>query len=89
MIAAVASNPNAFGYASLSAVDDSVKAVTVGGVAATEETVQDGSYQIQRPFVFVTKQGAELSDAAKAFMEFAASDAAAELIKNAGAVPLA
>ncbi len=89
VIAAVASNPNAFGYASLSAVDDSVKAVTVGGVAATEETVQDGSYQIQRPFVFVTKQGAELSDAAKAFMEFAASDAAAELIKNAGAVPLA
>ena len=89
VIAAVASNPNAFGYASLSAVDDGVKAVTVGGVAATEETVQDGSYQIQRPFVFVTKQGAELSDAAKAFMEFAASDAAAELIKNAGAVPLA
>ena len=89
VIAAVASNPNAFGYASLSAVDDSVKAVTVGGVAATEETVQDGSYQIQRPFVFVTKQGAERSDAAKAFMEFAASDAAAELIKNAGAVPLA
>ena len=89
VIAAVASNPNAFGYASLSAVDDTVKAVTVGGVAATEETVQDGSYQIQRPFVFVTKQGAELSDAAKAFMEFAASDAAAELIKNAGAVPLA
>lgn len=89
VIAAVASNPNAFGYASLSAVDDSVKAVTVGGVAATEETVQDGSYQIQRPFVFVTKQGAELSDAAKAFMEFATSDAAADLIKNAGAVPLA
>lgn len=89
VIAAVASNPNAFGYASLSAVDDSVKAVTVGGVAAAEETVQDGSYQIQRPFVFVTKQGAELSSAARAFMEFAASDAAAELIRNAGAVPLA
>ncbi len=89
VIAAVASNPNAFGYASLSAVEDTVKAVTVDGVAATEETVQDGSYQIQRPFVFVTKEGAELSDAAQAFMDFALSDDAADLIRNAGAVPLA
>ena len=89
VIAAVASNPNAFGYASLSAVEDTVKAVTVGGVAATEETVQDGSYQIQRPFVFVTKDGAQQSEAAKAFMEFALSADAADLIRNAGAVPLA
>ena len=89
VIAAVASNPNAFGYASLSAVEDTVKAVTVGGVAATEETVQDGTYQIQRPFVFVTKDGAEQSEAAKAFMEFALSADAADLIRNAGAVPLA
>ena len=89
VIAAVAANPNAFGYASLSAVNDQVKAVTVEGVAASEETVQDGSYKIQRPFVFVTKEGAELSDAAKAFIEFAASDAAKQLIINAGAVPVA
>lgn len=89
VIAAVASNPNAFGYASLSAVEDTVKAVTVGGVAATEETVQDGTYQIQRPFVFVTKDGAEQSEAVKAFMEFALSADAADLIRNAGAVPLA
>ena len=89
VIAAVASNPNAFGYASLSAVDDTVKAVTVGGVAATEETVQDGSYQIQRPFVFVTKDGAEENAAAQAFMEFALSEEAADLIRGAGAVPLA
>ncbi len=89
VIAAVASNPNAFGYASLSAVEDTVKAVTVGGVAATEETVQDGSYQIQRPFVFVTKDGAEENAAAQAFMEFALSEEAADLIRGAGAVPLA
>ena len=89
VIAAVASNPNAFGYASLSAVEDTVKAVTVGGVAATEETVQDGTYQIQRPFVFVTKDGVEQSEAVKAFMEFALSADAADLIRNAGAVPLA
>ena len=89
VIAGVAANPNAFGYASLSAVDDTVKAVTVEGVAASEATVQDGTYKIQRPFVFVTKDGAELSEAAQAFIEFATSDTASELIVNAGAVPVA
>lgn len=88
VMAGVASNPNAFGYVSLSAVDDTVKAVTVDGVAATEATVQDGTYKIQRPFVFVTKEGSELSAQAQAFMDFATSDAAKELITNAGAVPL-
>ena len=44
VIATVASNPNAIGYASLSAVDDTVKAVTVGGVEPTEATVLDGTY---------------------------------------------
>ena len=88
VMAAVASNPNAFGYVSLSAVDETVKPVTVDGVAASEETVQDGSYQIQRPFVFVTKEGEELSPQAQAFVDFATGDAAKELIINAGAVPL-
>ena len=45
-----------------SSVKDNVKALTVGGVAPTEDTVKDGSYVIQRPFVLVTKDGAELSD---------------------------
>lgn len=88
VMAAVASNPNAFGYVSLSAVDDTVKPITVDGVEATEETVLDGSYKIQRPFVFVTKDGEELSEQAQAFMDFATSSAASELIANAGAVPL-
>ena len=89
VIAAVAANPNAFGYASLSAVDEKVKAVTVDGGEATEATVQDGSYKVQRPFVFVTKEGAELSDAAQAFIDFALSEDAHQLIIDAGAVPLA
>ena len=87
-MAGVASNPNAFGYVSLSAVDDTVKAITVDGVAATEETVQDGTYKIQRPFVFVTKEGEELSTQVQAFVDFATSDAAKDLIVKAGAVPL-
>ncbi len=87
VLAAVAANPNAFGYASLSAVDDQVKAVTVDGVEASEATVQDGT--IQRPFVFVTKKGETLSDAAQAFIDFAISGDADDLIAQAGAVPLA
>ena len=91
VIEAVAGNVNAIGYASLSAVEgkDTVKAVTVGGVACTEETVLDGSYAIQRPFVLVTKTGAPLSTAAQAFFDYATSTAANDLIKAAGAVPVA
>ena len=68
---------------------DGIKAVTVGGVACSEATVLDGSYAIQRPFVLVTKDGTELSSAAKAFFDFATSTDAADLIRNAGAVPAA
>ena len=89
VIANVASNPNAIGYASLSAVDDTVKAVKVNGVEASEATVQDGSYAIQRPFVLVTKTDAPLSTAAQAFFDYATSTAANDLIKAAGAVPVA
>ena len=91
VIEAVAGNPNAIGYASLSAVEgkDAIKALTVGGVACTEETVLDGSYAIQRPFVLVTRTGEALSPAAQAFFDFATSSAANDLIKSAGAVPVA
>ena len=91
VIEAVAGNANAIGYASLSAVEgkDTVKAVTVGGIACTEETVLDGSYAIQRPFVLVTKTDASLSTAAQAFFDYTTSTAANDLIKAAGAVPVA
>ncbi|NLH02203.1 MAG: phosphate ABC transporter phosphate-binding protein, partial [Clostridiales bacterium] len=77
----------AIGYASLSAVKDTVNAIKVNGVACTEETVLDGSYPIQRNFNLITKQGKELSSAAKAFLEFALSSEASEIIKKAGAIP--
>ncbi len=86
VIGNVASNPNAIGYASLSAVDDSVKAVKVNSVAPSEDTVKDGTYEIQRPFVMVTKEGAELSEAAQAFLDFAMSADSAQYIAAAGAV---
>ena len=86
MITAVAQNPDAIGYASLASVKDSVRALTVGGVAPTEDTVKDGSYVIQRPFILVTKSDAKLSEAAQAFFDFATSADAAQLISDAGAV---
>ena len=84
VISAVASSPNAIGYASLSAVEgqDGIKALTVGGVECSEETVLDGTYEIQRPFNLVTKEGTELSEAAQAFFDFATSADAADLIRS-------
>lgn len=91
VINTVSKNPNAIGYASLSAVEgkDGIKSLTVGGVACTEETVLDGTYQIQRPFVLVTKNDTPLSEAAQAFFDYATSPAANDLIRSAGAVPVA
>ncbi len=86
VIGQVASNPGAIGYTSLSAVDETVAAVKVDGVAPSEETVKDGSYTLQRPFVMVTKDGVELSAAAQGFLDFVMSDEAAQYITMAGVV---
>ena len=86
VIGNVASNPNAIGYASLSAVDETVTAVQVNGVAPSEETVLDGTYEIQRPFVIVTVEGTELSAEAQAFLDYAMSADVADIIAAAGAV---
>ena len=86
LVGNVAGNENAIGYASLSAVDETVKAVKVAGVECTEDTVKDGSYAIQRPFVMVTKEGTTLSAAAQAFLDYAMSAEAAPIIAAAGAV---
>ena len=86
VIGSVAGNPNAIGYASLSAVDDTVKAVQVNGVAPSEATVADGTYEIQRPFVMVTMEGTELSTAAQTFLDWAMSADAADEVEAAGCV---
>ena len=88
VIATVASNPDAIGYASLAALKDTVKALSVSGVTPTEETVKDGSYIIQRPFVLVTKQGVTLSDNAQKFFDYITSADASAVISAAGAVPV-
>lgn len=87
VITAVSQNPGAIGYASVASVKDTVKALTVGGVAPSNKTILDGTYVIQRPFVLVTKADAELSAASQAFFDYALSEDAHELIIAAGVVP--
>lgn len=87
VIQAVGANEAAIGYASLAAVDDTIKTLTVEGVAPSEETVLDGTYKIQRNFNMITNDSKELSPAAQAFLDFATSLEAASLIEAAGAVP--
>lgn len=87
VITTVAGNPNSIGYASLASVKDTVKALTVGGITPTEESVKDGSYVIQRPFVLVTKKDSKLSKEAQDFFDYATSGAANDIISSAGAVP--
>ena len=82
----VATNENAIGYISLDYVDDTVKALKVGGVSPSEETIKDGSYTLQRPFIMVTKgEGTEL---AQAFLEYVLSEAGQEVAKTAGCIPV-
>ena len=86
VITTVSQNPGAIGYASVASVKDTVKALTVDGVAPTEETIKDGSYVVQRPFVLVTKSDAELSEAAQKFFDYITSADANEIINAAGVV---
>lgn len=87
VITAVAQNPDAIGYASMASVDSTVKALTVDGVVPGEDTVKDGTYLIQRPFVLVTRSDTALSQTAQKFFDFATSPDAVQLISGAGAVP--
>lgn len=88
VITTVAGNPAAIGYASLASVKETVKALSVGGIMPAEETVRDGSYVVQRPFVLVTRSNAELSEAAQKFFDYITSSEASEIISSAGAVPV-
>lgn len=88
VITTVAGNHAAIGYASLASVKDTVKALTVNKVAPSEETIQNGTYVIQRPFVLVTKKDTALSESAQKFFDYVTSDAAKDTITAAGVVPV-
>lgn len=86
VLASVSQNPASIGYASLSAVKANVKALSVDGVTPSEETIKDGRYKVQRPFVLVTKQGVALSGEAQRFFDFCMSTGASSIIAKAGVV---
>jgi phosphate transport system substrate-binding protein len=86
VITTISQNPDAVGYASLASVKESVRAIAVDEILPTEETIKDGSYKIQRPFMLVTKTDAALSEPAQAFFDYITSTGAAEIIALAGAV---
>lgn len=88
VIQTVSSNPNAIGYASLAAIKDSVKVLKVDNVSPSKETIQNGTYKVQRNFVLVTKKDGKLSDEAQKFFDFASSSKADDLIEKAGAIPV-
>ena len=86
VLSAVAADPNAIGYISLGSVNDTVNTVKVGGVAASEETVLNGSYAIQRPFVVMTKNGQALTARTSDFLRYLKSAAAEAAAKEAGCI---
>ncbi len=88
VIQTVSSNPNAIGYASLAAIKDTVKALSVENVKPSKDTIQNKTYKIQRDFVLVTKKDTKLSDAVQKFFDFATSKEADALIEKAGAIPV-
>ena len=87
VITTVASNPAAIGYASLASVKDTVKAISVDGITPNEQTVKDGTYAVQRPFVLVTKTDAQLGENAQQFFNYITSASANDILTGAGVIP--
>ncbi|MCQ2596067.1 MAG: phosphate ABC transporter substrate-binding protein [Treponemataceae bacterium] len=86
VIASVASNANAIGYASLASVKGKVKIVSVEGVEPSEATIKNGTYKVQRPFVLVTDSARPLGKNAESFFNYATSPAVKPLLQKAGVV---
>ena len=87
VLAKVAEIKGAIGYVSLDVIDDTVTAMKLNGVEASEKTIKDGSYTLQRPFVMATKGSIDEQDEkVKAVFEFIESDAGQEVIKKVGLI---
>lgn len=87
VMAKVAATPGAIGYVSLDVVDDTVKAMMLGGVEATEANIKAGDYFLSRPFVMATKgEIAQQSEAVQEFFNWMSSDAGKEVIKAVGLI---
>lgn len=87
VIAKVASTPGAIGYASLDALDDSVKALSLEGVEATAENIKAGNYFLSRPFVMATKgEISEQNDLVQAWFDYVMSDEGQQIASEVGLI---
>ena len=87
VIAKVASTPGAIGYASLDALDDSVKALSLEGVEATAENFKAGFYFLSRPFVMATKgEISEQNDLVQAWFDFVLGDEGQQVASEVGLI---
>lgn len=87
VIAKVASTPGAIGYASLDALDDSVKALSLEGVEATAENIKAGNYFLSRPFVMATKgEISEQNDLVQAWFDFVLGDEGQQVASEVGLI---
>lgn len=84
IITTVSRNPDAIGYASAASVKDTVKVLTISGVAPTEAAIKDGSYAVRRPFMLITRTDTVLSEKAQKFFDYITSENTGELISLAG-----
>lgn len=87
VLAKVAETEGSIGYVSLDVVDDTVAALKLNDVEASEKTIKDGSYQLQRPFVMATKgEISEQNENVKAIFDFINSDAGQKVIEKVGLI---
>lgn len=87
VIAKVASTPGAIGYASLDALDDSVKALSLEGVEATAENIKAGNYFLSRPFVMATKgEISEQNNLVQAWFDFVLGDEGQQVASEVGLI---
>lgn len=88
MLTTVAGNTAAIGYVSMGSLDDTVKAVSIEGVEATTENVENGTYGISRPFNLIISEDGLTNEAAQDFFNYIMSADAAEIISEEGYIPV-
>jgi len=83
----VADDLNAIGFISLGLINENVKALQLGGVAATQENISNGSYSLSRPFLFVTS--GQPTGQTQLFIDFVLSADGQKLLEAEGLIPSA
>lgn len=87
VLKAVGVDKTAIAYVSLTALDDSVKAIKIDGVSPNKNTIESGEYKLQRPFGLVYKKDSA-KDLSKDFLEYVKSKSAKNLIEDEGLIAI-